>query len=143
MACMRCRHEAPLPMGCRWQGRINSGWNPAYVSIFLLPPVLISFASYTSWFLHSPRLSFFAMAAELPPSRLKTTGSLASLRWLMGWQASGHMPKLKHGAASLANMRPGDFVFFVTCLGWAGAAAILFLPHATGVLWALAAALLS
>jgi hypothetical protein len=37
-------------------------------------------ASYTSWFLHSPRSSFSAMAAELPPSRLKTTGSLATLR---------------------------------------------------------------
>jgi hypothetical protein len=52
------------------------------------------------------------MAAELPPSRFKTTGSLASLRWLMGWQAPGLAPKLKHGAASLANMRPGDFGFF-------------------------------
>jgi hypothetical protein len=54
------------------------------------------------------------MAAELPPSRFKTTGSLASLRRLMGWQAPGLAPKLKHGAASLANMRPGDFVFFAT-----------------------------
>jgi hypothetical protein len=52
------------------------------------------------------------MAAELPPSRFKMTGSLASLRRLMGWQASGLAPKLKHGAASLANMRPGDFAFF-------------------------------
>jgi hypothetical protein len=52
------------------------------------------------------------MAAELPPSRFKTTGSLASLRWLMGWQAPGFTPKLKHGVASLANMGPGNFVFF-------------------------------
>jgi hypothetical protein len=39
-------------------------------------------------------------------------GSLASLRQLMGWQAPGLTPKLKHGAASLANMRSGDFIFF-------------------------------
>jgi hypothetical protein len=52
------------------------------------------------------------MAAELPPSWFKMTGSLASLRWLMGWQAPGLMCKVKSGAASLDNMRPGDFVFF-------------------------------
>jgi hypothetical protein len=52
------------------------------------------------------------MAAELPPSRLKTTGSLASLRRLMGWQAPGLACKVKNGAVSLANMRLGDFVFF-------------------------------
>jgi hypothetical protein len=52
------------------------------------------------------------MAAELPPSRFKTTGPLASLQRLMGWQAPGLAPKLKHGVTSLANMRPGDFVFF-------------------------------
>jgi hypothetical protein len=54
------------------------------------------------------------MAAELPPSRFKTTGSLASLRRLMGWQAPGLACKVKSGAASLANMRPGDFIFFTT-----------------------------
>jgi hypothetical protein len=32
----------------------------------------------------------------------------------MGWQAPGLAPKLKHGVTSLANMRPGDFVFFTT-----------------------------
>jgi hypothetical protein len=100
-------------MGCRWQGRINRGWNPAYGSILLLPPALISFASYTSWFLHSPRPSLSAMATELPPSRFKMMASLSSLRRLMGWQAPGLAPKLKHGAASLANMRPRDFIFFV------------------------------
>jgi hypothetical protein len=52
------------------------------------------------------------MAVELPPSWFKTTGSLASPRWLMGWQAPGLVCKVKSGAASLANMRPGDFVFF-------------------------------
>jgi hypothetical protein len=52
------------------------------------------------------------MAAELPPSWFKMTGSLDSLRWLMGWQAPGLMCKVKSGAASLDNMRPGDFVFF-------------------------------
>jgi hypothetical protein len=53
------------------------------------------------------------MAAELPPSRFKMTGSLASLRQLMGWQVPSLTCKVKSGAASLANMRPGDFVFFV------------------------------
>jgi hypothetical protein len=52
------------------------------------------------------------MAAKLPPSRFKTTGSLASLRWLMGWQAPGLACKVKSGATSLANMSPGDFIFF-------------------------------
>jgi hypothetical protein len=52
------------------------------------------------------------MAAELPPSRFKTTGSLASLRWRMGWQAPGLTCKVKSGITSLANMRPGDIVFF-------------------------------
>jgi hypothetical protein len=31
----------------------------------------------------------------------------------MGWQAPGLAPKLKHGVSSLANMRLGDFVFFM------------------------------
>jgi hypothetical protein len=53
------------------------------------------------------------MAAELPPSRFKMIGSLASLRWLMGWQVPCIACKVKSGATSLANMRPGDFVFFV------------------------------
>jgi hypothetical protein len=52
------------------------------------------------------------MATELPPLRFKTTGSLANLLWLMGRQAPSLAPKLKHGVTSLANMRPGDFVFF-------------------------------
>jgi hypothetical protein len=30
----------------------------------------------------------------------------------MGWQAPGLTCKVKSGAASLANMRPGDFIFF-------------------------------
>jgi hypothetical protein len=53
------------------------------------------------------------MATEFPPSRFKTTGSLACLRRLMGWQAPGLACKVKSGAVSLANMRLGDFVFFV------------------------------
>jgi hypothetical protein len=52
------------------------------------------------------------MAAELPPSRFKMTGSLASLWLLMGWQAPDLTCKVKSGAMLLANMRPGDFVFF-------------------------------
>jgi hypothetical protein len=31
---------------------------------------------------------------------------------MMGWQTPGLASKLKHGAASLTNMRVGDFVFF-------------------------------
>jgi hypothetical protein len=53
------------------------------------------------------------MAAELPPSRFKTTGSLTSLRRLMDWQAPSLTCKVKSGALSLANMRPGDIVFFM------------------------------
>jgi hypothetical protein len=53
------------------------------------------------------------MAAELPPSRFKMMGSLASLWRLMGWQVPGLACKVKSGVASLANMRPGDFIFFV------------------------------
>jgi hypothetical protein len=52
------------------------------------------------------------MAAELSSSRFRMTGSLASLQRLMGWQSPGLVPKLKHRIASLANMAPGEFVFF-------------------------------
>jgi hypothetical protein len=52
------------------------------------------------------------MAAKLPPLRFKTTGSLASLRRLMGWQSPGLTCKVKSEATSLANMRLGDIVFF-------------------------------
>jgi hypothetical protein len=52
------------------------------------------------------------MAAELPPSRFRSSGSLASLRRLMGWQAPGFEHRLKHGVVPLANLAPGDFVFF-------------------------------
>jgi hypothetical protein len=53
------------------------------------------------------------MAAEHPPSRFKTTGSLASLWRLMEWQAPGLACRVKSGTALLANMRLGDFVLFV------------------------------
>jgi hypothetical protein len=80
-------------------------------------PVLLPFEPISSpfalVFLHNLRPPSTDMAAELPPSRFKMTGSLASLRWLMGWQASDLACKVKSGAASLANMRLGDFVFFV------------------------------
>jgi hypothetical protein len=103
----------PRPMGCRLQGRINRGWNRAYGSTlpfsYLLSPSTLSFALV---FLHNLRPPSTAMAVELPPSQFKTMGSLASLR-LMGWQAPGLACKVKSGAASLANMRLGDFVFFV------------------------------
>jgi hypothetical protein len=68
--------------------------------------------SFEPVFLHDLRPLSTAIAVELPPSRFKMTGSLASLRRLMGWQAPDLACKVKSGAASLANMRPGDFVFF-------------------------------
>jgi hypothetical protein len=52
------------------------------------------------------------MAVEHPPSWFKTTGSLASLMWLMRWQVPGLTCKVKSGAASLANMGSADIVFF-------------------------------
>jgi hypothetical protein len=82
-------------------------------TLSLLSFALISFVFCTSWFLHNLRPSSTAMAAKLPPSQFKMTGSLASLQWLMGWQAPDLASRLKNGAASLANMRSGDFVFFV------------------------------
>jgi hypothetical protein len=89
------------------------GWNRAYGSILpsscLLRPSPLTSAPV---FLRDLRPPSTAMAAELPPSRFKTTGSLASLRRLMGWQAPGLACKVKSGAASLANMRLGDFIFF-------------------------------
>jgi hypothetical protein len=81
-------------------------------TLILLPFALISVVFCTSWFLHNLQPPSTAMAAELPPSRFKTTGSLSSLQWLMGWQAPGLASKLKNGAASLTNMRSGDFVLF-------------------------------
>jgi hypothetical protein len=114
MRSARCGHEAPHPMGCRLKGRINRGWNRAYGSILplfcLLRPSPLSFALV---FLHDLRPPSTAMATERPPSRFKTTVSLANLRRLMGWQAPGLTCKVKSGAASLANMRPVDFIFFV------------------------------
>jgi hypothetical protein len=52
------------------------------------------------------------MAAELPSSRFRSSGSLASLRRLMGWQAPGFEHRLKRGVVPLVNLAPGDFVFF-------------------------------
>jgi hypothetical protein len=52
------------------------------------------------------------MAAELPPSRFRSSGSLTSLRRLMGWQAPGFEHRLKRGVVPLANLAPRDFVFF-------------------------------
>jgi hypothetical protein len=50
-----------------------------------------------------PPTTIIVMAAELPPSWFRTMGSLASLCQMMGWQAPGLTPKLKHGVVSLAN----------------------------------------
>jgi hypothetical protein len=95
------------------QGRINRGWNRVNESIlpftYPLHPSPLSFALV---FLHDLRPPSTAMAAEVPPSRFKTTGSLANLWRLMGWQAPGLTCMVKSGATSLAKMRPGDFVFF-------------------------------
>jgi hypothetical protein len=92
-------------------------------TLILLPFAHISFAFCTCF---PPRSSatVHRMAAELPPSRFKMMGSLASLRGLMGWQASGLTCKVKSGAASLANMRPKDFIFF-TAYAMAGLVPLL------------------
>jgi hypothetical protein len=52
------------------------------------------------------------MAAELLPSRFRSSGSLASLRRLMVWQAPGFEHRLKRRIMPLANLVPEDFVFF-------------------------------
>jgi hypothetical protein len=52
------------------------------------------------------------MAAEFPPSRFRSSGSLASLRRLMGWQAPGFEHMLKRAVVPLTNLAPGDFIFF-------------------------------
>jgi hypothetical protein len=70
----------------------------------LVPPRLLLF---------SQSLSSTAIAAELPSLRFKMTDSLASLRWLMGWQSLGLAPKLKREIMPLANMVPRYFIFFV------------------------------
>jgi hypothetical protein len=46
----------------------------------LLPFASISFVLCTSWFLHNLWPPSTTMAAVLPPTRFKTTGSLASMR---------------------------------------------------------------
>jgi hypothetical protein len=100
-------------MDCRLQGRINRGWNRAYGSILPFSCLLRPYPSFFALiFLHDFQPPSTATAAELPPSWFKMTGSLASLRRLMGWQAPGLTCKVKSGAASLANMRLGDFDFF-------------------------------
>jgi hypothetical protein len=53
------------------------------------------------------------MVVELPASRFKTMGSLASLRPLMGWQAPGLACKVKSGATSMSS-------FFLTLLEYYG-----------------------
>jgi hypothetical protein len=121
MQSTRCGHEAPHLMGCRLLRRINRGWNRAYGSI--LPsscPLSPSPLSSVSVFLRDLRPPSTTMVVELPPSWFKMTSSLASLRWLMGWQAPGLACKVKSGATSLANMRLGDFVFFTAYAleGW-------------------------
>jgi hypothetical protein len=69
--------------------------------------------SRTSCFLLNLRPPSTVLAAELSSSWFRTTGSLANLRRLMGWQVPGLTPKLKHRIAPLSNMEPGDFIFFV------------------------------
>jgi hypothetical protein len=52
------------------------------------------------------------MVVELPPSWFRLSISLANLRRLMGWQAPGFKHRLKHRVVPLANLEPGDFIFF-------------------------------
>jgi hypothetical protein len=70
--------------------------------------------SHASCFLLNLQPPSTAMATELPSLWFRTMGSLASLRWLMVWQAPGLEPRLKRGIMSLANMEPGEFIFFST-----------------------------
>jgi hypothetical protein len=78
----------------------------------LLPFATITFVSCTSRLSQNLCPPSTAMASKLPSPQFKTMGSLASLWWLMGWQAPGLTSKLKSGTASLATMIPGDFIFF-------------------------------
>jgi hypothetical protein len=103
-----------VPDGLPLAGEDKQGMEP---NIWIHTPIHLSFVSIsfvlcTSWFLHNLWPPSPAMATELPPSRFKTTGFLATLLRLMGWQAPGLASKLKNGAVLLANMRLGDFVFF-------------------------------
>jgi hypothetical protein len=52
------------------------------------------------------------MASKLPSSLFDSEDSLVPLRKLMGWQTPGYESKVQRGIVSLANMWPGDFVFF-------------------------------
>jgi hypothetical protein len=86
-------------------------------SVWIHTPILLPFASTssvscTSWLSQNLCPPSIAMASRLPSPRFKTTGSLASLQRLMGWQAPSLASKLKSGTVSLANMRLGDFIFF-------------------------------
>jgi hypothetical protein len=106
--------RSTVPDGLPLAGEDKQGME---LNVWIHTPILLSFVSTsfvlcTSWFLHNLWPPSTAMAAELPPSQFKTTGSLATLLRLMGWQAPGLASKLKNGAALLANMRLGDFVFF-------------------------------
>jgi hypothetical protein len=67
------------------------------------------FAFFPTCAQHQP-----TMAAKFPPSRFRSSGSLASLRRLMGWQVPDFEHRLKRGVVPLANLAPGDFVFFST-----------------------------
>jgi hypothetical protein len=49
------------------------------------------------------------MAAELPPSLFKTTGSLASLWRLMRWQAPSLACKVKSGTVTPRVSKPHDY----------------------------------
>jgi hypothetical protein len=85
--------------------RLSFSFHLAHVSFAPCSPTLFAFFPTCD-----QRQS--TMAAELPPSRFMSSGSLASLRRLMGWQVPSFEHKLKRGVVPLAKLVPGDFVFF-------------------------------
>jgi hypothetical protein len=89
---------------------IHNSHSPSILRTFLSPPC--SPTLFTFFPTCDQRHS--TMAAELPPSRFRSSGSLACLRRLMGWQAPGFEHRLKRGVVPLANVALGDFVFFST-----------------------------
>jgi hypothetical protein len=50
--------------------------------------------------------------SNLPRPRLHTPADLVVLRWVLRWQASGYDSWLWCGTLPLANLQPGEFVFF-------------------------------
>jgi hypothetical protein len=59
------------------------------------------------------------MASNLPRPRLRSWADLMVLRWVLRWQTLGYDSWLQCSIPRLANLRPGEFVFF-SCYDAAG-----------------------